>query len=461
MKDLLLTNQTGARLYHDCAAHLPIIDFHCHLQPQEILEDKPFEDLGEIWLAYDHYKWRCMRTFGIDERLITGDAPYREKFMAFAKIMPMLAGNPVHIWCQLELARYFGITQPLGPDTAAEIYELTRAQILEKRMSPHYFINQSNVEYIATTDDPIDDLRYHRAIAHSGALKTKVAPALRPDLAMMPGAKGFPHYIAQLSAASGMAISDFDGLMQAIDARLGFFVEHGARVTDHGMQAMRYAESTGSERDKILTKALHGAALTSHEIDQYQTAFLLEMGGICCKHGCTMQLHFGVYRDGNTEMFTKIGANTGFDMPDDLSPVHDMALLINALNSRGALPRMILYPINSAQFEPFAILASSFCGAGMVGKVSLGAPWWFSDQPFGIKHQFEAVGQVYPLALGAGMVTDSRSFLSYPRHEIYRRALCQYLGELIERGEYIASEASVKALIEAVCYGNARDYFAL
>ena len=458
MKDLLLTNATGARLYEQYAAALPIIDFHCHLQPNEIHEDKVFEDLGEIWLAYDHYKWRAMRTFGIDEKYITGNASFKEKFMKFAEVLPMLAGNPVHVWCQLELARYFGIREPLNARTAEMIYEKTKARIEAEQLSPCKFIDHSNVEYIATTDDPIDDLHFHKAVADEGKLKTKVVPAFRPDRAMTV-ASGYAEYIAELSKVSGVQIKDFDSLMAALDSRLAFFAQMGAKVTDHGPEFVRYASAEPAELDAIFAKAMAEGKLCPCEQDKFQTAFLLGMAKLCTKHKCTMQMHFGVARDVNTRMFEKLGANTGFDIAGDDSAVKDVAVLLNKMNEAGTLPRVILYPINHAQFEAYAIIAAAFCSAAMKAQVSLGVPWWFSDQPLGIKRQFEAVGQVYPLALWAGMVTDSRSFLSYPRHELYRRALCNYIGELLDRQEYVADESDVEALIHAACYGNAKNYF--
>ncbi len=460
MSELLLTNDTGARLYHAYAEHLPIIDFHCHLQPKEILEDRVFEDLGEIWLAHDHYKWRCMRTFGIDERFVTGDASYEEKFMAFAEVMPMLAGNPVYGWCQLELSRYFGVDDPLGPDTARAIYDKTKSLIQAKRMSPRYFIAQSNVEYIATTDDPADDLACHVALAKDATVKTKIAPALRPDMAMNPHKPGFPAYIARLSGAAGVQIDGFEALMAAMDQRTAFFVAHGARVTDHGMDNMGYAEATAAQLEAVFQKAMQGEALSQVEVDQYQTAFLLRMAALCEKHGLLMQMHIGALRNVNGVMFEKLGADTGFDACDDLASVRGIAQILGAMDRAGQMPRVMLYPINGAQFEPLAVLAAAFCG-GIKAKVSMGAPWWFNDQVHGIRRQFEACGQLYPLSLSAGMVTDSRSFLSYPRHELYRRVLCDYLGELVERGEYVSGDAALARIIEAVCYANAKEYLSL
>ena len=461
MEKLLFTNETGAALYEKYAKTLPIIDFHCHLQPKEILEDREFEDLGEIWLAHDHYKWRCMRTFGIDERLITGDASFEDKFIAFAGIMPMLVGNPVYGWCQLELARYFGINEPLNKHTAKAIYDKTKAMIKEKRMSPRYFIDNSNVEYIATTDDPADDLSYHMAIAEDASFKTKVAPAYRPDLAMNIQKQGFAAYIQRLGAAAQMQIDSFDSLMAALEKRIVFFKQQGAKVTDHGMDNLTFRTCDKAELQAIFAKGLSGEALCGCEADKYQTAFLMGMATICREHGMLMQLHIGAYRNANELMFGKLGADTGFDACDDLCSVKSIGLLLNAINLGGNLPRVMLYPINAAQFEPLAVLAAAFSADGTKAKVSMGAPWWFNDQAYGIKRQFEAAGQLYPLALSTGMVTDSRSFLSYPRHELYRRVLCDYLGELVERGEYISGEAALGEVIEAVCYKNARDYLGL
>ena len=458
-EELYLTSETGRYLYHTYAEHLPIIDYHCHLNPKEIAEDKEFEDLGEMWLSGDHYKWRCMRTFGIDERLITGDASYYEKYMAFAAILPKLAGNPIYIWCALELKRYFDIDEPLSAANADEIYQRTKALIREKHMTRRWCMEHSNVRLVSTTEDPIDDLRYHKQIAESGC-KTRVITAFRPDKAMFLDKPGFAAYVGSLALAADCEIESFADLLIALERRLKYFKETtGTTVSDDGIPFFAWEDWTEQEIETIFRKALAGKKLKKKEKNKYQSAFLFHMGRIYNRNGFVMQLHIGTYLDANTTRVERIGQSTGFDCCDDATGVISVGKLLDALTAIEELPKTILYPLDGTKIETWAILAAGFCDSGVKGKVQLGAPWWFNDTAYGIQRQFESCANLYPVSLSVGMLTDSRSFISYPRHELYRRVFCNYLGEMVERGEYFSSEQNLKEIIEDVCVKNTNAFF--
>lgn len=458
-EEFLLTNPTGSRLYHSYGERLPIVDYHCHLEAREICENREFKDLGEMWLAHDHYKWRAMRTFGISEEYITGTKSYHEKFLKFAQIMPYLAGNPLYIWCALELKRYFDIEEPLGPDNAEDIYRRTNQRIRELHMTPGWCLEQSGVELLSTTEDPADSLEYHMKIKENAVLKTRILTAFRPDRAFYCERKTFPDYMKILSQAAGQEIVDFSSMMGALEQRLAFFAEFGTTVSDNGIAHIAWEEYTGAQAEDIFQKAAAGEQLSEVEINRYKSAFLIEMAKLYKKYHFVMQLHIGTYLDANHRKVQEIGQSTGFDCVDDSTSVKSVGRILNRLTELDQLPKTILYPLNPAQMEPFAVLAAGFCDGTVRGKVQLGAPWWFNDQPFGIMRQFGGAGNLYPLSLSVGMLTDSRSFLSYPRHELYRRCLCSYLGELVERGEYFSDEKYLKEIIEGICYRNVKEYF--
>ncbi len=460
-EELFLTNETGKRLYNSYAKDMPIIDYHCHLLPQEIYENKQFTDIGEMWLAHDHYKWRAMRTFGIEERLISGDASFREKFHAFASIMPELIGNPLYVWCALELKRYFDIDEPLCADNAEEIFNRTKALIAEKQMCPRWCMEHSKVEVVCTTEDALDDLEYHRMLQNDPAFQVKVLSAFRPDKAMNCEKAPFVGYLPQLETAAQMRIHSFSDLIAALEKRLQVFKGIGSMISDAGLDNFIWREASEAELDNILTRARNGEALTEKKTDQFRSAFLLHMGRVYARNGFVMQIHIGAMRNTNGDMAAKLGPDTGYDCTDSTSDIRSLAMLLDALNTEGNLPKIILYPLNAADAEPYAILAAAFCKGPARGHVQLGAPWWFNDQAYGIQRQFEAVANLYPVSLSVGMLTDSRSFLSYPRHELYRRVLCNYFGSLVERGEYFAEEKYLKTIIENVCYNNVKAFFHL
>lgn len=458
-EELLLTNRTGSWLYHTFAEGLPIVDYHCHLIPKEIWENREFKDLGEMWLAHDHYKWRAMRTFGISEKFITGEADYHEKFLSFARILPYLIGNPIYIWCTLELKRYFEIEEPLGPDNAEEIYQRTRRLIREQHMTPLWCMQRSRVEVAVTTEDPVDSLEYHRKLRQRKEDLPRILTAFRPDQAFYCEKEVFPDYLEKLGEAAGMRIERFSELMEALEKRLIYFEKFGTTVSDNGIADIVWSDYTVDDVEEVFVKARKRKKLTEGEISIYKSAFLVEMGRLYYRHHFVMQLHVGTWLDANTKQVRAIGQSTGFDCVDDNTSVRSVGKILNALTELGELPNTILYPLNAAQVEPFAILAAGFCGGAVKGKVQLGAPWWFNDQPYGITRQFYAAGSLYPVSVTVGMLTDSRSFLSYPRHELFRRVFCSYLGELVERGEYFSEEKYLKEIIEAVCYRNVKGFF--
>lgn len=463
-EQLFLTTKTGQHLFDAYAKDMPIIDYHCHLSPKEIYENKRFEDLGEMWLAGDHYKWRAMRVMGIDEKFVTGDATYKEKFLAFAKIMPLLAGNPLYIWCALELKRFFGIDEPLCEENAEAIYAETKRQIEEKNMGPRYCMELAKVDLVSTTEDPVDTLEYHIAMAADQASgktnwRTKVISAMRPDKAMNAWAPEFGEYIGKLEKAADMKIKTFADVIAALEKRLQLFKETGSSVSDAGLNNFKWVDATEKELDKILSKARKGKGLSKKETNQWFSAFLLNMGRVYERNGFVMQLHIGAVRGVNTVMKEKLGPDTGFDCIDNGSDIHAIATLLDKLNIEGNLPKTIIYPLNAIDQEPYSVLAAALCKGPGRGHVQVGAPWWFNDQVYGIERQFEACSNLYPVSAQVGMLTDSRSFLSYPRHELYRRVLCNFLGTLVERGEYLSDEKYLKQMVEDVCYNNVKEFF--
>lgn len=458
-EDLFLTSKTAKHLFHAYAKDMPIIDYHCHLQPQELYENKQFADIGEMWLAHDHYKWRAMRTFGIDENLISGDASFYEKFLAFAAIMPALIGNPLYIWCALELKRFFGIDEPLCAENANAIYNHTKMCIEKMHICPRWCMEISKVEVVCTTEDPIDTLSYHALLQKEQAFPVKVISAMRPDMAMNCEKETFATYLPKLEAAAQMEIRSFADMIAALEVRLQFFKSMGSTLSDAGLDNFIWRDATDEALNRILDQARRGNAITLFEIDQFRSAFLLQMGRVYARNGIVMQIHIGAMRNANTDMFIKMGPDVGYDCTDSASDVRSMARLLNQLNTEGSLPKILLYPLNACDVEPYAILAAAFCKGPDRGHVQLGAPWWFNDQVYGIERQFASVANLYPLSLSVGMLTDSRSFLSYPRHELYRRVLCDYIGKLIDRNEYFSDEKPLEKIIKDICYYNAKAFF--
>ena len=379
--------------------------------------------------------------------------------MKFAQILPQLVGNPIYIWCALELKRYFDIDEPLTAANAQRIYDQTKRLIAEKHMTRRWCMEHSNVRLVSTTEDPIDDLSIHKAL-YQEPMFTRVITAFRPDKAMFLAKPGFAAYLDQLAEAAQQPINSFVDLISALEKRLQYFQQvTGTTVSDDGIPYFAWADCTPAQVEGIFAKARCGGALTQQEIDQYQSAFLFEMARVYHRNHYVMQLHIGTYLDANTSRVQAVGQSTGFDCCDDASAVKSVGTLLDRLTTIGELPKTILYPLDGTKIETWAILAAGFCDSGTKAKVQLGAPWWFNDQAFGIQRQFEACANLYPVSLSVGMLTDSRSFISYPRHELYRRVLCSYLGSLVERGEYFSGEEELRKTIENVCYNNVNEFF--
>lgn len=461
-EEFLLTTPTARTLFHDYAEHQPVIDYHCHLNPSEIAEDKNFSGIVEAWLGGDdygdHYKWRLMRANGVSEELVTGKGDDWEKFQAFAGAMEKAIGNPVYLWTHLELRRIFGIEKDLNRSTAREIFDRTNELLASPEFSRRGLIRNFNVEAVCTTDDPADDLGFHQQLA--GEKDFKVLPAMRPDKALNIDRPGFGEWVTRLEGAVGHPVSGFDGLTAAIDERVGFFHEMGGRLSDHALDVVEYAEATPAELDVIVDRARSGAGLSTLEVVQYRTALIKALMRIYQAHNWTMQLHIHAARDLNSAMYAAHGADTGYDAMWDHSLVAPLAKLLDSAEADGVVPRTIIYSLNPNDWLPIASLFGRFQGGGTVQKFALGNAWWFNDTRSGIRRQLEVQAEQSLLGNFVGMTTDSRSFLSYPRHEFFRRILCELVGEWVERGEITNDIEALGTLVSDVSYGNAKKFFA-
>lgn len=462
-KDFLLTNATARELFWEHAADQPIFDYHCHLIPAQIATDKSFANLTEIWLGGDHYKWRAMRTVGIPERLITGDAPDYDKFLAWAATMPQLLGNPLYHWSHLELQRYFGIHEPLNPETAASIWKRANARLAESDMKVAGIFRRFNVAAVGTTDDPADDLELHRHInagtAPIGKIDTAVMPSFRPDKALTIQAPTFAAYIEKLSVAANLPIKTVDDVCAALAKRLAFFVSRGCKASDHGIPMVPYRIEPDASIEQTFRKALAGQSLTTEEIESYQTKVMLFIATEYAKQGIVMQLHLNSIRNLNPPMFAKLGPDTGFDASHDLPVAQRLAQFMGALEATGSMPKTILYTLNPKDYYVLATHMGSYQGGGIPGKIQLGSGWWFCDHKDGMEEQMRILANLGSLPRFVGMLTDSRSFLSYPRHEYFRRILCNLLGTWAEAGEVPADMKLLGTIVRDIAFNNARQYF--
>ena len=452
-RDFLLDTPTAQRLYHDVAAELPIIDYHCHLSPREIYEDRPFENITRVWLGGDHYKWRLMRSFGVDERYITGDASDREKFQKWAEILSLAIGNPLYHWSHLELRRYFGYEGILNGDTAEAVWDLCNEQLRRPEFSVRNLILRSNVKVICTTDDPADSLEWHRRIAADG-FAVKVLPSFRPDKAMNLEKPDYLDYLQKLGGPQTYA-----ELAKVLRERLRFFVSLGCRVSDHGMESVPYVPAGEAELEAIFAKRLRGQLPTACEAKQFKTGLLLTLGRCYAKYGVAMQLHYGVIRDNNRYIYHLLGPDAGVDSMGDPSPLKELAGFLNALAETNELPRTILYSLNPTENAAIGTIIGCFQGPEARGKLQHGSAWWFNDHEKGMLDQMTTLAAEGHLATFVGMLTDSRSFLSYPRHEYFRRLLCNLIGGWVERGEFPDDEKALRTIVEGVCCRNAQAYF--
>ena len=461
-RNFLLDTPAARRLYHEYAENMPIVDYHCHINPQEIWEDRRFENITQLWLGGDHYKWRLMRANGIDEHFITGDASDREKFQKFAESLPRAIGNPMVHWCHLELKNYFGYEGFLTGETAQQVWDLCCDRLAnDPAMSARGLIRGSNVAMIGTTDDPCSDLIWHEKLAADESFPVQVLPSFRPDPALNIHKAGFAQYISKLSETTGRKLETVTDVCDAFSERIAFFDAHGCRAADHGLDYLVCRPVDTGTATAALQKALDGQPLTAEEIEGYQTVLLLHCAREYAKRGWVMQLHFSCMRNPNSRMMAALGPDTGFDciaVTDNCAAAHR---LMDTLYQEGMLPKTVLYSLNPADNAWIDSLTGAFQGTEAAGKVQHGSAWWFNDHKAGMTEQMVSLANMGILGNFIGMLTDSRSLLSYARHEYFRRILCSLLGSWMENGEYPADFALVGGLVQDICYNNAKRYFNL
>ena len=460
-ENFLLNNQTAMRLYHEHAADQPIYDYHCHLNPAEVAGNRQFENLGQIWLEGDHYKWRAMRSAGIPEQLVTGNTSFEDKYQAWAKTVPQCLGNPLYHWTHLELRRPFGITgQLFGPQTADTIWQQCNALLATPEFSARGIMQQMNVKMAGTTDDPLDSLEHHKAIADDVNFDITVIPTWRPDRVFKIELDIFVEYLQKLGEVADIEICDFPSLLRALDKRLEHFNAHGCRAADHGIEVLRFAAIPSEQvLSSILKNRLAGKVLSELEINQFSTAVQVWMGQRYARMSWVMQLHMGAQRNNNSRMFQLLGADCGFDSIGDHSFAAELAALLNEMDKTDELPKTILYCLNPRDNEMLATMIGNFQGGGIAGKIQFGSGWWFNDQKDGMERQMEQLAQLGLLSQFVGMLTDSRSFLSYTRHEYFRRILCNKIGTWVEQGEVPNDFSLLGPMVENICFGNAKRYF--
>jgi glucuronate isomerase len=457
-ENFILSNKTAEKLYHQYAENQPIIDFHCHLSPAMISEDRMFGNLSVAWLEGDHYKWRAMRTNGINEKYCTGNGSDAEKFKMWAETVPSTVGNPLYHWTHLELARYFNIYELLSPSTAKKIYEQASSLLQTEGFSVKNMIRRMNVEVICTTDDPTDDLGHHKEL--KGSFEIKVLPTFRPDnILKTEDPSKFIAYIQKLEISSGVEIKNFDKLIEALDLRHKFFHEAGGRLSDHGLERFYFTDFKSPEIDNIIEKLLKDVSLSSDEAEKYKTAVMIELCKLNHKRGWTQQFHVGAIRNNNSRLFRQMGPDTGFDSIGVAQDANKMSKFLSALDDSDQLAKTILYNLNPADNELMITMAGNFNDGTSAAKVQYGAAWWFLDQKNGMEKHLKDLSSLGLLRRFVGMVTDSRSFLSYPRHEYFRRLACNFIGSEVEKGLIPDEDDLLKPLIEGISYKNAKGYF--
>ena len=459
-KDFLLTTETAKRLFHEAAADCPIIDYHCHINPREIYEDKRYDNITQVWLGGDHYKWRLMRCAGVPEEFITGGASDYDKFCKFAAVLSRSIGNPIYHWSHLELQRFFGYFGTLSPKTADEVWALANAKLQSSGYSVRGLIQMSNVELICTTDDPIDSLEWHQKLFAESGFPTKVLPAWRPDKAMNIEKPEFARYLAQLGDAAGVRIQSFADLKQALRVRLDYFAKNHCSLSDHALDYAMYVPAEAAEIEQIFADALVGKPIGSQDVLKFKTAFMLFAAGEYRRMGWVMQLHYGCTRNNNPTAFEALGPDTGFDAIDTYTPSKQLALLLGAMEQQGGLPKTVLYSLNPGDNAAIDTICGCFQSDEAVGKIQHGSAWWFNDHLQGMTEHLVSLANLGYLAGFIGMLTDSRSFLSYPRHEYFRRIVCRQLGEWVEGGLYPDDFDTLSQIVKGICCENARAYFA-
>lgn len=458
-ENFLLQTETAQKLYHEHAAKMPIFDYHCHVPPKEIAEDKQFENITQVWLYGDHYKWRAMRANGVNERFCTGDASDWEKFEKWAETVPNTLRNPLYHWTHLELKLFFGIDKLLNPSTAKEIWDECNAKLQTPEYSVRNIIRKANVHTICTTDDPVDSLEYHRQIKADN-FEVAVLPAWRPDKAMaVENTSAFNRYADQLAEVSGISTGNFSDFMDALEKRHQFFHENGCRLSDHGLETIVAEEFTEEEIGKIFQKIRSGTDLGKMEIAKFKSCMLIEFGLMDHSRGWTQQFHLGALRNNNTRLFNALGPDTGFDSIGDFEIGRPLSRFLDKLDMENKLTKTILYNLNPRDNELFATMIGNFQDGSVPGKMQFGSGWWFLDQKDGMEKQINALSNMGLLSRFVGMLTDSRSFLSYSRHEYFRRTLCNLIGNDVENGEIPNDMELLGQMVENICFNNAKEYF--
>ncbi len=459
-ENFLLKTETAKKLFNDYAKAEPIFDFHCHLNPQEIYENKKYKSITEVWLGGDHYKWRAMRSCGVPEEYITGKTTSDfEKFEKWAETLQYAIGNPLYHWTHLELQRFFGIYKPLTKESAKEIFDECNAKLATDDFTCRRLVERSNVAIVNTTDDPADDLKYHQLIKDDKTMKFKVFPAFRPDKALNLTAEIFPQYIIDLGKTENTEIKTFADLKTVLGKRLDFFVSMGCTASDHAFTYVPCVRATEKELDAILAKAAKGEKVTKEEADKYRTELMVFLGAEYAKNNMAMEIHMNIKRDNNTYMFKKMGPDTGFDCISDWSSAEGLTNLLDLLNADGNLPKTILFAGNPADNQVIGTILGCFQSSDAASKIQFGTAWWFNDNIDGMEAQIKCLGNLGVLGKFIGMLTDSRSFLSYPRHEYFRRILCNIFGQWIEDGWYANDIEFAGKMVKDICYSNAFNYF--
>ena len=456
--DFLLMTDTAKTLYHNYAKNMPIYDFHCHLNPKEIYENKKYKNITEVWLGGDHYKWRAMRSNGVDERYITGDAEDKEKFMKWAETIDECYGNPLFHWTHLELKRFFGIDLVLSKETAEEVWNLTNEKLATDKFTARELIKMSNVKTLCTTDDPIDSLEYHIALKEDKSFDVVVNPAFRPDKGIRIEKDEFIPWFNRLEEIYGEKIDSIDKYTSALESRIEFFHQVGCRISDHALDPVVFEKGTKEEVNAILLKKLAGEELTEKEVKQFKTYVMIFLGKEYSKRKWVMQIHVGCIRNNSTRMFNKLGADTGYDAIDDELFLRALSKLLDTLDTTDELPKTIIYNLNPRDNEAIGTLIGCFQDGKTPGKIQFGSGWWFLDQKDGMTRQMTALANLGLLSRFVGMLTDSRSFLSYTRHEYFRRILCNLLGDWVERGELPNNIERLGKMVENICYNNVNNY---
>ncbi len=458
-KDFLLSTETAKKLYHEYAEVMPIVDYHCHINPQEIYEDRKFDNITQVWLGADHYKWRQMRSNGVDEKYITGDASDREKFQKWAETLEMAIGNPLYHWSHLELQRYFGYEGVLNGETAELVWQICNEKLAQADMSARNLIKRSNVTLLCTTDDPVDSLEWHKKLAEDNSFDVQVLPAWRPDKAMYLEKPDWTEYLTKLSEVSGVQINSFVTLVEALKKRIEFFASMGCSVSDHGMAYVMYAPASEEEVESIFSKRFSGETLTDAEEAKFKTAFMVEMGKEYHKRDWVMQLHYGVKRDNSQRVFRAVGPDTGVDCISNYTPSAQLADFLNTLDITDELPKTIIYSLNPIDNAAIGTIIGCFQNSSAIGKIQQGSAWWFNDHKPGMQEQMTSLASLGLLGNFVGMLTDSRSFLSYTRHEYFRRIMCELIGGWVENGEYPADYKTLEKIVKGISYNNAIRYF--